>query len=105
MSRMTKFLKQKCQIEAYLVNENGVPETNRFGELQYYEPTIHKCRHEICFKDVQTSNGSIVKSASRYFLDESVNLKADYRIDGHVILAVESYINEVGKLEGYEAYV
>lgn len=105
MSRMTKFLKQKCQVEAYLVNENEVPETNRFGELLYAVPVIHKCRHEICFKDIQTSNGSIVRSSSRYFLDESVDLKTDYRIDGHVILSVESYINEIGKLEGYEVYV
>lgn len=105
MSRMTKFLQQKCMVEAYVVNDKGNAETNRFGEFIYQEPVECKCRHEVCFKDVQTVNGSVVRSASRYFLDEKVELKADYRIDGRVILTVETYINQLGKVEGYEVYV
>lgn len=105
MSRMTKFLKQTCQVEQYQVTEDGNAETNRFGEIIYQDPIKCKCRHEVCFKDVQDANGSVVKSVARYFLDEKVELKADYRIDGRVIITVETYINQLGKIEGYEVYV
>lgn len=105
MSRMTKFLRQECQVEKYVETDEGNAETNRFGEIQYQPPIICKCRHEVCFRDVQDANGSVVKSVARYFLDEKIELKADYRIDGRVIITVESYINERGKVEGYEVYV
>lgn len=105
MSRMTKFLKQKCQVEAYQVTEDGNPEQNRFGEIQYQEPVTLKCRREKMVKDVQTANGSLIRSTTRYFLDEKVEVKADYRIDGHVVLTVEEYTNEHGLCEGYEVYV
>lgn len=105
MSRMTKFLKQKCQVEQYAVTEDGNPEQNRFGEIQYQEPVSLKCRREKMVKDVQTANGSLVRSTTRYFLDEKVEIKADYRIDGQVVLIVEEYTNEHGLCEGFEVYV
>lgn len=105
MSRMTKFLKQKCQVELYAVNDNGDPEQNRFGEIIYQKPVELKCRREKMVKDVQTANGSLIRSTTRYFLDEKVEIKADYRIDGHVVLTVEEYINGSGLCEGYEVYV
>lgn len=104
MSRMTKFLKQKCTLEKLIV-ENGQPKLNDFGEFQYDVPIELRCRHESSHKDIQTSNGSIVRSTSRYFLDESTDIKADYRIDGKVIISVTEYVNGLGKVEGYEAYV
>lgn len=105
MSRMTKFLKQTCQVEAYVIDEDGNPEHNRFGEIIYQEPITCKCRREQIVKDVQTENGSIIRSTARYFLDEKVEIHADYRIDGHVLLTVEEYANEHGLCEGYEVYV
>lgn len=105
MSRMTKFLKQRCKVEVYDVDKKGDAETNRFGEIIYKPPVECKCRHEVFFKDILTENGSMVKSVSRYFLDESLEIKADYRIDGKVVLSVESYINEHGRVEGYEVHV
>lgn len=105
MSRMTKFLKQTCKVEAYKVDESGNPAQNRFGEIAYEEPVVCKCRREQIVKDIQTQNGSLVRSTARYFLDEKFELKADYRIDGHVLLIVEEYTNERGLCEGYEVYV
>lgn len=105
MSRMTKFLKQTCQVEAYEVGEDGNPERNRFGEIVYKPPITCKCRREKIVKDVQTTNGSIVQATTRYFLDEKIELFADYRIDGHVLLTVEEYTNELGRSEGFEVYV
>lgn len=104
MSRMTKFLKQECQVTPYQLDEQGMPMLNRFGELVYGEDVTCKCRHEPTVRDVQTSNGAILKATSRYFLDESQELKADYKVDGKVILAMDTYINELGNVEGYEVY-
>lgn len=105
MSRMTKFLRQKCSVQPYRVDGAGKPALNDFGELQYESAKTCKCRHEVSFKDVQTANGQLVRSTSRYFLDESVEIKADYRIDGREVLSVSTYINGLGQCEGYEVYV
>lgn len=105
MSRMTKFLHQKCMVEIYKRDEDNNPERNRFGEIVYETPTERKCRREKIVKDVKTINGSIVQATSRYFLDEKLEIMADYRIDGHVVLTAEEYANEIGKIEGYEVYV
>lgn len=104
MSRMTKFLKQKCSLEQYVV-ENGQPKHNAFGELQYQPSVQLKCRHEMSTKDVQTANGSVVRTTSVYYVDESVPILADYKIDGHVVISVISYVNALGNVEGYEVYV
>ena len=104
MSRMTKFLKQRCKLEKLIV-KSGQPELNDFGEFQYEASIELRCRHESSHKDIQTSNGSIVRSTSRYFLDESVPVEADYRIDGKVVISVVEYVNGLGKTEGYEVYV
>ena len=104
MSRMTKFLRQKCQLEQ-VIFEEGLPKLNDFGELQYAAPVSVKCRHESSHKDIQTTNGSIVRSTSRYFLDESVPVAPDDRIDGRVVVSVVEYVNGLGLVEGYEVYV
>lgn len=104
MSRMTKFLRQTCSLERYDV-ENGVPKLNAFGELQYQPPIQLKCRHEVSHKDVQTTNGSIVRSTSVYYFDAPAAVKVGYRIDGAVALSVASYVNAQGQTEGYEVYV
>lgn len=104
MSRMTKFLKQTCALEIYQLGADGSPLLNDFGEIQYNVPITCRCRRERCIQDVETSNGAILKSASRYFLDESVPILADYRIDGRVVLQVADYVNGLGRVEGYEVY-
>ena len=105
MSRMTKFLNQKCVVEPYEVDSQGAARIDQFGDIQYKKPVSCRCRHEISFQDVQVPTGSIIKSTSRYFLDEKLEVKADYRIDGHAVLLVTSYVNAKGALEGYEVYV
>lgn len=105
MSRVTKFLRQRCVVTPYQVQANGQPIINPFGEIQYDEPQVCKCRHEISYQDVQVANGSLVKSSSRYFLDDSVEIKADYLIDGLAVLSVSTFVNQKGVIEGYEVYV
>lgn len=105
MSRMTKFLKQKCQVAPYSVDDEGVIEHNRFGEIIYKNPIECKCRRERIVKNIQTENGSLLRATACYFLDESLEILADYLIDGNVVITAEEYINEHGKVEGYEVYV
>lgn len=76
-----------------------------FGEIQYAAPIVCKCRREDSFQDIQTSNGSIIRSRARYFLDASLQILPDYLIDGAVVISVQSYVNQFGKTEGYEVYV
>lgn len=105
MSRMTKFLRQQCLVQPYEVDAKGEPVLNDYGELQYGSAKSCKCRHEVAFRDIQTANGQLVSSTSRYFLDESVEIKADYKIDGREVLSVSTYVNGFGQCEGYEVYV
>lgn len=105
MSRMTKFLRQTCSVQPYQVDGNGNPILNDFGELQYQPVKSCRCRHEVAFKDVQSYNGQIIKSQSRYFLDGSLEIKANYKIDGKLVLEVSTYVNGLGLCEGYEVYV
>lgn len=76
---------------------------NKYGEAQYEAPTTLKCRRERTTKDVLTANGSVVRSASIYYTDESTVIRPDDRIDGRVVLSVEEYTNELGKTEGFES--
>ena len=105
MSRITKFLRQTCFVQPYQVDDQGKPLLNDFGEILYKDPIKCRCRHESSYQDVQTSNGQIVKSSSRYYLDESLELRADYLIDGLAILTLSTYTNAQGLTEGYEVYV
>lgn len=105
MSRMTKYLRQTCKVEVYTIGEDENADMDRFGNIIYESPKTCKCRHETAFQDVQTTNGSIVKSVARYYLDESLEIKADYRIDGRAVLTVNTLVNEKGLPEGYEVYV
>lgn len=104
MSRMTKFLRQKCLVEV-LISENGKPKLNEFGEFQYAPPIAVRCRHEMRCKDIQTPNGSIARVTSTYYFDESQPIEVDYLIDGKVVVQVVGYTNALGKIEGYEVYV
>lgn len=105
MGRMTKFLKQHCMFEKAKCDSKGNTLLNDFGDVQYEEPVSVSCRRERVIRDVQTSDGAILRSASRYFLDEQVEIRADDRLDGRVVLEVEEYINQLGETEGWECYV
>lgn len=105
MSRMTKFLRQKCVLEQCIRNEDGSPDLNDYGEFQYKFGVVIPCRHESSFKDVQTVDGSVVRSTATYYVDEKYKVAADDRIDGKVIVSVAEYINSLGKSEGYEVLV
>lgn len=105
MSRMTKFLRQTCMIEPYQTDPSGNPAYNDFGELQYSTPVKHRCRRESTFKDLQTTNGQLIKATTRYYLDDSVVPRVGYLIDGRPIIDLAEYTGSTGSCEGYEVYV
>lgn len=105
MSRLTKFLKQTCTFEAAVRDSFSQTVLNDYGDIQYGSEKNLKCRREKFVRDMQTANGAIIKTSSRYFLDDSVAIRADDRLDGHVILSCEEYIDQFGVCIGYEVYV
>ena len=105
MSRMTKFLKQTCVFESAKRNSKNEVQLDKFGEIIYEAPINIKCRRERTIKDIQTNTGAILKSSTRYYTDEANIINADDKFDGKIILEVEEYINQAGKVEGYMCYV
>ena len=100
MSRITKYLKQNCQL-----SPTGQPAMNRYGELQYASEVTLVCRREPCTRDIQTANGAIVRSTDRYYLDAEQIIHNDDLLDGKPILTINGLIDRFGKLIGYECYV
>ena len=105
MSRMTKFLRQTCTVEAYELDETGAPKRNEFGELVYKKPVTRRCRRELMGVNNSDPNGRLVQQESRYYLDDSMEILADYLIDGQPVHTVAEYINGIGRMVGYEVYV
>ena len=56
-------------------------------------------------KDILTTNGRLIKSSSRYYIDVDYQIRADDLLDGNPVVALEEYTNERGKCEGFELYV
>lgn len=101
---MTKYLKQTCILERANRDLDGSPILNKYGEVAYLPAMSVKCRKEMYIRDVQTNTGAILRSNSRYFFDHSVPIQVGDKLDGKVALAVESYTNHLGQIEGYECY-
>lgn len=104
MSTMTKFLKQTCTFEPAVRDASGTVLSD-YGDITYGAPQTLKCRREKYVRDMQTTNGAIIKVSSRYFVDEAVEIQTDDMLDGHVIQSCEEYIDQFGHCIGYEAYV
>lgn len=104
MSRITKYLNQKCTYEQQKRDENDEPVLDKYGEPSYEAPITIKCRRETFIHDVLTNNGSILKSSTRYYTDEKQVIRANDKLDGNPVLRVQEYINPFGISEGYESY-
>lgn len=105
MSRLTKYLKQKCFYERLKRDENGKVLLDKFGDPLYENAVVIKCRRETTIQDVQTNTGATLKSTTRYFTDDKNPIQADDKLDGKTVLKTQEYINQLGKAEGFESYV
>lgn len=105
MSRMTKYLKQKCTYEKAKRDDSGNIVHDRYGEPQHEPAKVIKCRREESVQDIQTSTGSILKSSTRYFTDDGQVIQAGDRLDGKQVIKAHTYTNQFGATEGFESYV
>ena len=108
MSRITKYLKQKCQLATTGRSTHPVAgdnRMNRYGELQYVTKITLACRREPCTRDIQTANGALVRSSDRYYLDAGRVIHNDDLLDGKPILTINGLVDQFGRLIGYECYV
>lgn len=101
MSRMTKYLKQTCTVKNVLIDADGEPLVDIYGEPSYSVPAVYKCRRERSFKDVLTVSGVMKKSSITYYLDETCNINIGDLIDDRAVVDFQEYTNEHGQTEGY----
>lgn len=105
MSRMTKYLKQKCSYQKLKLDANGKVLLDKYGEPQYEAPVIIPCRCEKVIQEVQTNTGAILKSSTRFFTDDKHSIQANDKLDNKTVLKVQEYVNQFGVVEGFESYV
>ena len=105
MSRMTKYLKQTCTLQRVVRDSAGRAVLDKYGEVSYTSPRTVVCRRERYVKDILTTNGRLIKSSSRYYIDVDYQIRADDLLDGNPVVALEEYTNEQGECEGFELYV
>lgn len=101
MSRMTKYLKQTCVVQNMVLDDQGEPVVDLYGEPTYSSPKNYLCRRERSFKDVLTVSGVMKKSSITYYLDEMCNIQIGDLIDGRAVVDFQEYTNEHGNTEGY----
>lgn len=105
MSRITKYLRQKCTYEKQKRSKDEEVLFDKYGEPLYEASVVIKCRREITVQDVQTNTGAILKSTTRYFTDNKQSIQVNDKLDGKAVLKVQEYTNQFGVIEGYECYV
>lgn len=105
MSRMTKYLRQKCTYEKLLRSIDGEILLDKFGDPQYELPEEIKCRRESFVQEVQTNTGAILQSVTRYFTDDRYTIQANDKLDGKPVIKVQECVNQFGNTEGFESYV
>ncbi len=106
MSVMRKYLHQRCMHERLCRDgDTQEPLMNEYGELEYKSPAELFCRKESVVKEVETPNGAVLRSNTRYYLPPSVSLMVGDLIDGKQILSLESYTGRLGLHEGWVVYV
>ena len=89
MSRISKFLKQKCTYERLKRKEDGTVQFDKYGEPQYEAPEVIKCRREETIQEVQTNTGAVLKSSTRYFTDDKQSIQANDKLDGKAVLKTQ----------------
>lgn len=105
MSALTKFLRQTCTLMSAQLDNNGAPILDKYGEPVFATPVVVKCRCEHTTKDVLTPTGSVLKSASRYFVDNSATVRLGDKVDGKAVIQVSDFIGATGMSEGWMFYV
>lgn len=105
MSRMSKYLNQKCTYEKMKRKEDGSVSLDKFGEPSHEAPIVIKCRFETSIQEVQTNTGVVLTSSVRFFTDDKHSIQVGDKLGGKSVIKVQEYINQFGDAEGFESYV
>lgn len=105
MSRMTRFLKQGCQLALASRDAKDKPILDNYGAAVHESAETVKCRREEHIQFVVTATGQVATSNTTYYLDNTTVIRVGDRLDGCEILAVGDFINGKGGNEGYKCLV
>lgn len=105
MSRLTRYLKQTAVLESVVLNEDGEPVMDAYGKYQYQEPQVVKCRKEITEDIASSDGGHYVRYSYTYYVDETIPVHNDDKLDGKLVVGVGEYVDGAGQLIGYEVHV
>lgn len=84
---------------------NNEPIIDLYGNIQYEDPVIVKCRKRRNFQEILTAGGTAIRSAITYTLDNTYNIEVGDLLDGKPIIDFYEYVNENGIREGFKAVV
>lgn len=105
MGRMSRYLCQTAQYESVVLLEDGSTKLDDYGKPFYEQPVTIKCRHEPSKVNYASSLGQFVNYTSTYYVDETVKVKVQDKLDGQIVLQVYEYRDGAGSLVGYEVHV
>lgn len=105
MGKMTKYLRQTAMIENVVLDENGKPELDVYGQPKFSTPVQSKCRKESYKARASTSYGQFVNFTTTYYFDESVKIHGGDKVDGQEVQSIEEYVDGMGTLVGYRVDV
>lgn len=102
---MTKYLKQNATVERAVLDSNGKPKLDVFGQPIYKPATRVKCRKEPYVARAATGYGQYVNFTNTYYFDESVTIKIGDVVDGHVVQSIADYVDGLGNTIGWQVDV
>ena len=105
MGKMTKYLRQVATIENVILDDNGKPVLDVYGQPQFGLPVQSKCRKEAYKARANTSYGQFVNFTTTYYFDETVTIRNGDKVDGQEVQSIEEYVDGVGTLIGYRVDV
>lgn len=104
MGRMTKYLRQKAQLQLVVRNEAGEAQMDEYGKYKLEETVEIKCRKEPTHRITVSSTGMYTQCSHRYFTDETHVIQVGDVLDGHRVLEAHQYWGNTGQFEGMEVY-
>ena len=105
MGKMTKYLRQLSEVQIPVLNNNGEPVLDDYGQPKFSSPVRVKCRKETYNARSSTGYGQFVDYKTTYYFDESVEITSGATVDGHEVQNIEEYVDGIGTLIGYRVDV
>lgn len=105
ISPIEKYLHQKCKLSVAKRDKGGNILLDKFGAPTYSVAKVVKCRKAKGTRSVATSTGFILQNTTVYITAIDASISVDDLIDDNVVVAVEEYVDALGRVIGYKSYV